>query len=237
MAPSPRLSVASGPELAGQTLPLDRLRPVEGRSERYEAGVDRTDRAIPDQNQAPDSAITVAAPANAVVTGVDVSYSFTHSYWGDLEVRLIAPNGTTAVIRPRTGGNTSGIETQRLFRLDFNGAPVAGTWILRVNDLAASDSGTVLDFQVTPHYVGGEPPIALTSAYESPVRDLGSGIAAFTRVSWVERVPAGANVIVKLRTCEAAAACAAEPWGTELSDPAGGNPGCRRAASPSTASS
>ena len=83
----------------------------------------------------------------------------------------------------------------------------------------------MLDFQVTPHYLGGEPPIALTSAYESPVRDLGSGIAAFTRASWVERVPAGANVIVKLRTCEAAAACAAEPWGTELSDPAGGDPG------------
>jgi subtilisin-like proprotein convertase family protein len=217
------LSVASGPELAGQSLPLDRLRPVEGRAERWEGGVDRTDRTIPDLGQAPDSTVAITAPAGATVTGVDVSYSFTHTFWGDLEIRLIAPNGAVALLRDNVGGSTSGTEMQRLFRTDLSGAPVAGTWILRVNDTASSDTGTLLDFQVTPHYAGGEPPIATTSAYESQIRDLGN-VAAITRVSWTERLPAGADIAVRMRTCAAAAECTTESWSAPISDPAGGAP-------------
>lgn len=212
------VSIASGPELTGQTLPLDRLRPVEGRAERYESGFDRTDRAIPVTGQAPDSSTVLVAPANATVTGVDVSYSFTHTYWGDLEIRLIAPNGATALIRPRTGGATSGTETQRLFRTDLNGAPVNGTWILRVNDLASGDSGTLLDFQVTAHHAAGEPPIATTSWYESAVRDLSATLNAITRVSWIERLPAGADIHVRMRTCDTPSACAGQPWSAALMD-------------------
>jgi subtilisin-like proprotein convertase family protein len=212
------LSIAAGPELTGQTLPLDRLRPVEGRAERNETGFDRTDRAIPVTGQAPDSTVALVAPANATVTGVDVSYSFTHTYWGDLEVRLIAPNGATALLRDNVGGATSGTELQRLFRTDLNGAPVNGTWILRVNDTQASDSGTLLDFQVTVHHAAGEPPIATTSAYDSAVRDLGANINSITRVTWIERLPAGADIHVRMRTCDAAAACAAQPWSAALTD-------------------
>ncbi len=217
------LSVASGPDLVGQTLPLDRLRPVEGRAERHETGVDRTDRTIADLGSA-QSAVTVTAPAGATVTGVDVSYSFDHSFWGDLEITLVAPSGASAVVRPRSGGSMGGPETQRVYTSALNGGPAAGTWVLRASDLASQDSGTLLDFQVTPHFTGGEPPIAPAAAYESAVRDLGAGIAAITRVSWVERLPAGADIAVRMRTCEAAASCAAEPWSAPITDPAGGAP-------------
>jgi len=217
------LTVASGPELAGQPLPLDRLRPVEGRAERYETGVDRTDRAIPSSGQAPDSTVVLTAPAGATVTGVDVSYTFTHTYWGDLEIRLIAPNGATALLRDNVGGSTGGTLTERFTRADLNGAPVAGTWILRVNDTQASDAGTLQDFQVTVHHGAGEPPIATSAAVESQVRDLGD-VAAITRVSWLERVPAGADIAVRLRTCATAAGCATEPWSPPITDPAGATP-------------
>jgi subtilisin-like proprotein convertase family protein len=217
------VSIASGPELAGQPLPLDRLRPVEGRGERYETGVDRTDRAIPAFGQAPDSQVTLTAPTGATVTGIDVSYSFTHTYWGDLEIRLIAPNGTQTLLRDNTGGSTSGTTTQRLYTAALNGAPVAGTWLLRVNDTASSDAGTLLDFQITPHYAGGEPPIATAGTYDSPVKDLG-GTATLTRVAWSERLVAGAGVAVRIRSGETAAACTASAWSAPLAGPAGSTP-------------
>lgn len=217
------LTIASGPELANQPLPLARLRPVEGRAERFETGVDRTDRAIPASGTAPDSTVTLTAPAGAAVTGVDVSYSFTHTYWGDLVITLIAPNGAQTVLRNRVGTSTSGTELQRMYTTALNGAPVAGTWILRVNDAVASDAGTLLDFQVTPHYSGGELPIAASSTYESAVKDLGD-VTAITRVAWVEQLPPGADIAVAMRTCAAAAACATEPWSAPITDPAGGVP-------------
>lgn len=217
-----RLSIATGPELAGQPLPLERLRPVEGRGERWESGFDRADRGIPDLGQA-SSLVTLTAPAGATVTSVDVSYTFSHSYWGDLEIRLIAPNGAVAMLRDNVGGSTSGTEMQRLLRTDLAGAPVAGTWTLLVNDTASQDTGTLLDFQVTPHYAGGEFPIAVASAYESQVRELGR-VTAIDRVSWVARSAPGAQIAVRVRTCDEATACAAQPWSAPITDPAGGAP-------------
>jgi subtilisin-like proprotein convertase family protein len=217
------LTIASGPELANQSFPLDRLRPVEGRAERYETGVDRTDRAIPATGTAPDSTVALTAPTGATVTGVDVSYSFTHSYWGDLVITLIAPNGSSTVLRNRIGASTSGTELQRLYTTGVNGAPVAGTWILRVNDAASGDAGTLLDFQVTPHYAGGEAPIATTAAYESVVKDLGD-VVAITRVAWVEKLSAGSDIAVRMRTCATQAACASEAWSAPITDASGGMP-------------
>ena len=217
------LSVASGPELVNQTFPLDRLRPVEGRGQRWEGGVDRTDRAIPDVSSAPDSTVVLTAPTGATVGGIDVSYSFTHTYWNDLEIRLIAPNGATTLLRDNTGGTTSGVELQRLFTTALDGAPVAGTWSLRATDTVASDSGTLLDFQVTPHYAGGEAPIAGTSAYDSVVKDLGE-VVAITRIAWVERLAVGSDIAVRMRTCATEAACATEAWSAPITDPTGGVP-------------
>jgi subtilisin-like proprotein convertase family protein len=61
------------------------------------------------------------------------------------------------LLRDNGGGSSTGTELQRLFRLDLNGRPVNGTWILRVNDTQSTDAGTLLDFQVTPHHAAGEP--------------------------------------------------------------------------------
>ncbi|MFN0253322.1 MAG: PA14 domain-containing protein [Kofleriaceae bacterium] len=218
------LYVASGPELANQTLPLDRLRPVEGRQRRWEGGVDRTDRAIPDLASAPDSTVVLTAPTGATVAGIDVSYSFSHTYWSDVEIRLVAPNGATALIRDNSGGNTSGVELQRLYTTALDGAPVAGTWGLRATDTIGSDTGTLLDFQITTHYAGGEAPIAPTSTYESQVKDLGADVDAITRIAWVEQLSAGSDIAVRMRTCATQAACASEAWSAPITDPAGGVP-------------
>ncbi len=217
------LTVETGPELAGQSLPLDRLRPVEGRGDRIVAGVNRTDVALPDLGQA-DSTVVLQAPVGATITGVDVSYEFTHTYWGDVEVRLIAPNGTVHVLRDNVGTTSSGVVSERFSIATLNGGPVAGTWTLRLNDTLSSDSGTLLDFQVTPHHAAGEAPIPLASSFESTVRDLGNAVS-IDAVDWGERVPTGADVQVRVRTCAVVEDCATASWSAPITAPGGADPG------------
>lgn len=216
------LSVESGPELAGQTLPLDRQRPVEGRAERLSSGVNRTDVAVPDAGQA-ETAIALTAPVGALVTSVDVSYAIAHTYSGDLEVRLRAPNGTEFLLRDNTGGATDNA-IDKMVTTGLNGAPASGTWTLRVNDTLSSDTGTIQDFQLTVHYAGGDPPIPTTASYESTVRDLGNAVS-IDSVDWGERLPAGADVQLRVRTCAAPGDCASAAWSAPITAPGGTDPG------------
>jgi hypothetical protein len=220
---SARLTVASGPDLAGLALPLDRTRPVAGRAFRYDTGVDRTDRAIPDPGTV-ESAVAFSAPSNAVVTGIDVSYTFNHAYWGDLVVTLIAPGGGQAVLRDQAGGSSSGTNTDRFYTTAVNGVSVNGAWRLRAEDAASLDSGSLLDFQLTVHYAGGEPPIPLVATYDGPVMNLGASVLAYDLVTWGERRPAGTGVQLRLRSGASEAACLGGAWSAPLTNPAGSVP-------------
>ncbi|MCB9559621.1 MAG: proprotein convertase P-domain-containing protein [Kofleriaceae bacterium] len=219
------LTVAGGPDLTGQVLPVARLRPVEGRGDRLAPAVSHTDVTILDNGQT-DVTLDVTGFTGAVVTRVDVAYSIDHPRWGDLAVSLLAPDGTSHVLRDHVGGVSSGTFTQRATLTTLAGAPVAGTWRLRVYDSVTGGTGTVLDVAVTPHYSGGEPPVPTTSSYLSTVRDLGDArqVLGVDAVDWEAGLPAGAAVAVRVRTCELADACAATPWGDVVTEP-GGDPG------------
>jgi subtilisin-like proprotein convertase family protein len=203
------LTVASGPDLVGQPLPVDRLRPVEGRAERFEGGSNHSDIAIPD-NGTSVSSVTLTAGPGAVVHGLDVMYRFTHTYEGDLIVTLVGPNNQSRVLRNMTGANgTGGTE---LFHLDdFDGVAIAGTWRLVFVDAQSQDVGTIQEFQITAHRSGGEPIAPPTASYESPIRDLG-GVGQLTSVTWEGRSPAGTGIAISLRSCATATGCAEQPW-------------------------
>jgi hypothetical protein len=66
-------------------------------------------------------------------------------------------------------------------------------------------------------------PVAALAVYESPVRDLGA-VTSIDTVSWDEQRPADSDVVVKMRTCAAAAACAAAAWSAPMTEPAGSTP-------------
>jgi subtilisin-like proprotein convertase family protein len=216
-----RLTVATGPELAGQPLPLERLRPVEGRGVRFESAVNGTDVAIPAQGTA-TSTVAISAPAEARVGAVDVAYQFRHSFPEDLTISLVAPDGSATVLRNRVSGSSASTREHRALTLASPAA--AGTWTLRVVDNESGDSGTIEDFALTLHYGNaGAPPIAPLAVYESPVHDLGA-VTAIDRVSWEEGRPAETDVLVKMRTCAVADACAAAPWSAAMTDPAGQTP-------------
>jgi hypothetical protein len=204
------LTVASGPELVSMPLPIDRLRPVEARSERVAPGVNHAHVSIGDLATIESDAI-VDAPAGAAVTRVDVAYQINHGNWGDLVVTLRAPDGTSATLRDRTDAGTSGDRVERFTVTTLGGAAAAGTWKLFVQDAASGSTGTLEDFAVTPHYAGGAPPIPAIAAAESQLHDLGD-VVTIDQVSWSARTPAGTSVAVRVRTCADATACAAAPW-------------------------
>ncbi len=219
------LTVETGPDLVGLPLPVSRLRPVEGRAERYETGFNRGDVSIPDSGGGTaQTTITFDAPAGAQVTGLELSYTFDHTFPADLVVTLIAPSGAQLLLRNRVGGGTAVVgDSDHYVFTAANGLPVAGTWALRFADLEIQDVGVIRDFQLTLHHDAGEPPVPALAAYESPVRDLGN-VVIVERVSWNARVPAGSDVAVLLRTCATAEACAAEPWSAALVDASGATP-------------
>lgn len=217
------LTVESGPELAGQPLPVFRLRPVEGRADRLSAGVNRTDVAIPDVSTV-SSSVAVTAPSNAVVTSVDLAFQFTHTYKGDMTFRLRAPNGQEVTVVDFSGDPGGEPWTERYVVTGFTAAPAGGTWTLYAQDAASADTGTLLDVEISPHWSGGEPPIPPASWWESSVRDLGDGVVSIDTVSWAERLPTGADLAVRVRTCAAPPDCASAAWSTPLTT-SGGNPG------------
>ncbi len=222
------LTIDSGPDLVGASLPVDRLRPVEGRGERHEHGANHADLALPDAPSASvdgiaDATIGFNLPADVVVHGVEIGVTYDHEWQGDLRITLYAPSGKAVVLRDYTG-DTGGTFREHYVRTELDGEPVGGTWTVRFTDDDPGAAGTLRDVELTVHTRGaGAPPIAPAARYTSPVHDLG-GAAAITAVRWQPVVPAGASVAIALRTGATAEACAAAAWSAPLANPAGTAP-------------
>ncbi len=116
--------------------------------------------AIPDNNPTGvASSLTVAG--TGTITGVHVSVDITHTYIGDLEVSLIGPDNTVVLLHNRTGGSADNIATTYPDATApagslgaFTGKAIAGTWKLKVRDLAALDTGTLNQWTLTLDYNG-----------------------------------------------------------------------------------
>ena len=161
--------------------------------------------AIPDNNcSGPGRQINFAVTGiTTPISNVRVGFTGTHTFVGDLDVRLIAPNGTTsAIIFSFVGGGsdpfgdssdlngtytffdtatnnfaaaaaavgpTNAIPPGSYRASDANGAnssldpvfanaaPVNGTYILKFNDCAQGDTGTITDATLSLNGVTGTP--------------------------------------------------------------------------------
>jgi subtilisin-like proprotein convertase family protein len=99
-------------------------------------------KSIPDNNP---TGITSNLPVvgNGAVATLQLSLNITHTFRGDLVVTLISPGGTQFIVSNRAGGSTDNIIITNQAITTFNGTPAAGTWQLKVTDLAAADVGTL----------------------------------------------------------------------------------------------
>ncbi|MEU8575699.1 M4 family metallopeptidase [Streptomyces asoensis] len=106
------------------------------------------DVSIPDNGAAVTSSVTVSgrtgnAPSNLAV-GVDI----VHTYIGDLQVQLIAPDGSAYTLKAYgTGGSSDNINTT--YTVNASSEVANGVWKLRVQDNAAQDTGYINSFKLT----------------------------------------------------------------------------------------
>jgi subtilisin-like proprotein convertase family protein len=99
-------------------------------------------KSIPDNN-ATGITSNNAVTGNGKVASLKLSLNITHTFRGDLVVTLISPAGTSFVVSNRAGGSADNIVITDQVITTFNGQTAAGTWKLKVQDLAAVDVGTL----------------------------------------------------------------------------------------------
>ncbi|MFD5148849.1 M4 family metallopeptidase [Streptomyces sp. NPDC058401] len=104
-----------------------------------------TDYTIAD-NATVESPIAVNRTGNAPAA-LKVDVNIIHTYVGDLKVDLVAPDGTVYNLRNRTGGSADNIVQQ--FTVNASSEVAAGTWKLRVADLASADVGKIDSWKLT----------------------------------------------------------------------------------------
>jgi subtilisin-like proprotein convertase family protein len=107
-------------------------------------------KSIPDNNTTGVASTLAVSGLSGTLQDVNITVAITHTYKGDLRVTLIHPDGTQVILHNQTGGSADNINTtydtltapaQALSA--FNGKSPNGTWQLKIQDLAAADTGTL----------------------------------------------------------------------------------------------
>ena len=106
--------------------------------------------SIPDND--PNGAVaTIAVDSDKQIDNVVVDLSITHTYRGDLEVKLVKDGVSVTLFDGNTAGN--GSDDNVVIRgkvLDsFRGTSARGNWELHVVDTMAQDTGTVTNLSIT----------------------------------------------------------------------------------------
>lgn len=97
--------------------------------------------AIPDDDPAGITS-TASVPAGTTGATVQVALNITHTYVGDLQVKLQSPGGQSWTLHDNEGGSADDIN--RSFPLSpAPSGDLGGTWTLSVSDHAGADTGTL----------------------------------------------------------------------------------------------
>lgn len=120
--------------------------------ESYSSSLSSPGLAIPDNNATGvTSTITVSSSGIDDIEYVEVTFNASHTYSGDLEVRLTSPAGTISdlALKHSCANNSCSSYTGWVFgsaRLLNESAD--GNWTLRVRDMAAVDTGTFTSWRL-----------------------------------------------------------------------------------------
>ncbi|MCX4979575.1 MULTISPECIES: M4 family metallopeptidase [unclassified Streptomyces] len=107
-----------------------------------------TDVSIPDNGAAVTSSIAVTGRTGNAPTNLAVAVDIVHTYIGDLQVQLVAPDGTAYTLKAYgTGGSADNINTT--YTVNASSEVANGTWLLRVQDNAAVDTGYINSWKLT----------------------------------------------------------------------------------------
>ncbi|MGX1273017.1 S8 family peptidase [Streptomyces phaeoluteigriseus] len=103
---------------------------------------------IPDNGAAVESPITVTGRTGNAPTALQVGVDITHTYRGDLVIDLVAPDGTAYRLKSSsTSDSADNVVTT--YSVNASSEVANGTWKLRVQDVAAQDTGRVNSWKLT----------------------------------------------------------------------------------------
>ena len=102
---------------------------------------------IPDNAGPVTSPITVTGVAGNAPAMLKVGVDIKHTFRGDLIVDLVAPDGTVFNLLNRSGGSADNV--LQTFTVNASGEVANGTWLLRVQDVAAVDTGFIDAWNLT----------------------------------------------------------------------------------------
>ncbi|MFF3208880.1 M4 family metallopeptidase [Streptomyces sp. NPDC002962] len=106
------------------------------------------DVSIPDNGAAVTSSVTVSGRTGNAPSNLAVAVDIVHTYIGDLQVQLLAPDGTAYTLKAYgTGGSTDNLNTT--YTVNASSEVANGVWKLRVQDNAAQDTGYINSWKLT----------------------------------------------------------------------------------------
>ncbi|MFF4661041.1 S8 family serine peptidase [Streptomyces sp. NPDC001381] len=104
--------------------------------------------AIPDNGSAITSSLAVSGLSGNAPSALKVTVDITHTYRGDLVVDLVAPDGSTYRLKSSSSSDSAD-NVNTTYTVDASGETANGTWKLKVQDVAAQDTGTLNGWKLT----------------------------------------------------------------------------------------
>ncbi|MFF5188336.1 S8 family serine peptidase [Streptomyces sp. NPDC000345] len=104
--------------------------------------------AIPDNGSAITSSLAVSGLSGNAPSALKVAVDITHTYRGDLVVDLVAPDGSTYRLKSSSSSDSAD-NVNTTYTVDASGETANGTWKLKVQDVAAQDTGTLNGWKLT----------------------------------------------------------------------------------------
>ncbi|WP_161224707.1 M4 family metallopeptidase [Streptomyces sp. SID8352] len=105
------------------------------------------DVQIPDYGAAVTSPITVTGRTGNAPANLQVSVDIAHSWRGDLQIDLVAPNGATA--RLKSSGYDPAPDVHQTWTVNASSVAANGVWKLRVQDKGPGDTGYIDGWKIT----------------------------------------------------------------------------------------
>ncbi|MBA2947702.1 S8 family peptidase [Streptomyces himalayensis] len=104
--------------------------------------------SIPDAGSAVESPITVSGRTGNAPSALQVGVDITHTYRGDLVIDLVAPDGSTYRLKSSSSSDSAD-NVATTYTVNASSETANGTWKLRVQDVAAQDTGRINSWKLT----------------------------------------------------------------------------------------
>ncbi|MGW1881240.1 M28 family metallopeptidase [Streptomyces sp. NPDC001970] len=106
------------------------------------------DVSVPDNGAAVTSSVTVSGRTGNAPSALQVGVDIKHTWRGDLVIDLVAPDGTAYRLK-NSSGSDSADNVITTYTVNASSEAANGTWQLRVQDVAAQDTGYIDSWKLT----------------------------------------------------------------------------------------